>query len=88
MLTQMLIAAGKEAKFARQEDGETSTAYKLAIDKIDEINIYIRASNPEKFWQEDDPEYQKLQRQWAVHRAPLLAQMAAERAIKAAKRAD
>lgn len=77
MLTQMLITAGKEAQFCRQEDGETSTSYKVAMDKIDEINHYIRASNPDKFWKDTDPEYRKLTSKWE-----------ADRAIRQAKNAD
>lgn len=69
MLTQMLIGAAKEAKYFREEDGESSPTYKAAIDKIDEINHYIRASNPERFWQDNDPEYSKLTSQWEAHRA-------------------
>jgi hypothetical protein len=69
MLTQMLITAAKEAKYFRQEDGESSPTYKAAIDKIDEINHYIRASNPEKYWQDTDSDYRLLTSKWAAHRA-------------------
>ena len=69
MLVQMLINAAKEAKYFREEDGESSTTYKEAIDKIDEINLYIRASSPEKYWQDNDPKYRVLTSKWAAHRA-------------------
>jgi hypothetical protein len=69
MLTQMLITAAKEAKYYREEDGESSPTYKESIDKIDEINHYIRATNPEKYWQDTDPDYRKLTSQWEAHRA-------------------
>ncbi len=69
MLVQMLINAAKEAKYFRQEDGEASTSYKLAVDKIDEINTYIRASNPDKYWQDTDPKYRELTSKWAADRA-------------------
>ena len=74
MLTQMLINAGKEATYCRKEDGENSVSYKNAIDKIDEINHYIRASSPEKFWQDGDPEYMKLTSRWDAKRAIARAQ--------------
>ena len=56
MLTQMLTAAGKEAIYRREEDGENSTSHKEALDKIDEINGFIRASDVQKYWQPNDPE--------------------------------
>ena len=68
MLTQMLINASKEARYFRQEDGESSATYKMAIDKIDEINTYIRASNPEKFWVDGSKEYRKLTDKWQAMR--------------------
>ena len=88
MLTQMLITAGKEAMYYRNHDGENSVAHKEALDKIEEITHHIKTQNPEKFWQDDDPEYQKMTRQWAKHRAQVMAKVAAEKAIKAAKLAD
>lgn len=69
MLTQMLIAAGKESIYRREEDGENSTSHKEALDKIDEINGYIRASNPEKYWQANDPAYRQLTSKWDADRA-------------------
>lgn len=69
MLTQTLIAAGKETTYFRQEDGETSLTYKLAIDKIDEVNHYIRASHPERYWNDSDPGYQHLTSTWEAARA-------------------
>lgn len=69
MLTQMLIEAGKHSIFCREEDGENSTSHKEALDKIDEINGYIRASDVKKYWQPNDPEYRKLTSKWDADRA-------------------
>jgi hypothetical protein len=69
MLIQMLIDAGKHSIFCREEDGENSVLHREALDKIDEINTYIRASNPEKYWQPNDPEYRKLTSKWDADRA-------------------
>lgn len=77
MLTQMLINAGKQAMYCRNHDGENSTAHREALDKIEEITRHIKLQNPEKFWDDDDPEYRKLTSKWA-----------ADRAVRKAKRAD
>ena len=77
MLTQMLIAAGKESIYRREEDGENSTSHQEALDKIDEINGFIRASDVKKYWQPNDPEYRKLTSKWDADRAVRKAKNAA-----------
>ena len=77
MLTQMLIAAGKESIYRREEDGENSTSHQEALDKIDEINGFIRASDVQKYWQPHDPEYRKLTSKWDADRAVRKAKNAA-----------
>lgn len=77
MLTQMLIQAGKEAIYRREEDGENSTSHKEALDKIDEINGFIRSSDIKKYWQPNDPEYRKLTSKWDADRAVRKARNAA-----------
>lgn len=77
MLTQMLIAAGKESIFRRNEDGENSTSHQEALNKIDEINGFIRASDVKKYWQPNDPEYRKLTSKWDADRAVRKARNAA-----------
>jgi len=68
MLTQMLVSAGKQAMYSRNQDGEGSTEHKEAADKIEEITRHLRAQNPEKYWVDGSKEYRALTDKWGAAR--------------------